>query len=421
VLGKVLKSDLAKQLATMVSATIIAQVVNFLLNIFLARVYTPDQFGVLSLFLSLTGFITVISCFKFDVAVVAAKTDDDARKLIALGLRINVIVSVLIILLSLVNFLLAERGLYAHEKIHDWLWFIGPASFFLTCTQLFWMWNVRSKRFNRISWVRIAEAVVNGGVALAAFSLGAWGLLSGAIASQIISVVLLFLVIRHHKELHIFRAETHEHKDVFYRYSEFPKINIIQGFVDILQLSLIVIFLQYAFTDKEAGFYGQCMRVLQVPMRLIVLPVAHVYFAEASDRYRKNGDLAGLTRKTAFQTLLLGIPVTVVLLAFGPQLFALVFGENWREAGEYARLLSVWIMFDLARAPVQQVASIVGKQRIVLVVTIIGAVLLISSLLISGYYHLSARTALLLVGITQSLVAFVLVILALRLSTIRKQ
>lgn len=404
----------------MVSATIIAQVVNFGLNIFLARIYTPDQFGVLSLFLSLTGFVAVISCFKFDVAVVAAKTDDDARKLIALGLRINTIVSLLVILLSVVNFLLAERGLYANEKIHDWLWFIGPSSFFLTCTQLFWMWNVRSKRFNRISWVRIAEAVVNGGVALAAFSLGAWGLLSGALASQIISVILLLLVIRHHKEFHIFKAKNEEHKDVFGRYSEFPKINIIQGFVDILQLSLIVIFLQHTYGDKEAGLYGQCMRVLQVPMRLIVLPVAHVYFAEASDRYRKNGDLAGFTRKTAFNSLLLGIPVTVVLLAFGPQLFALVFGEKWREAGEYARILSVWIMFDLSRAPVQQVASIVGKQRSVLIITLIGAFFLIFSLVISAYLKFSAQHALLLVGISQATVAIVLIILSLNLSLIRK-
>src|SRR5204863_255676 len=132
--------------------------------------------------------------------------------------------------------------------------------------------------------------------------------------------------------------------------------------------------------------YALCMRVLQVPMGLIVRPIAHVFFSEASQVYRNGGDIFPLARQTALRTALFASVIPIVILAAGPFLFSMVFGNEWREAGVYAQILSVWIFLDLIKAPIAQVPVIMGRQKEVLRWTLLVSVLLLLVIISAGNY-----------------------------------
>lgn len=413
--GKTFRSEFAKGVLTLVSGTAVAQVINFGASIYLARVYLPDDFGAVSLFMAIVSFILVISCGKFDVAIVAARTQEDAAKLFSLSFLITLAVSILTLFCAstLVYF---SIDIYKDSGIYSWLPYIAASVLLLTGVQIFWMWNVREKKFGNISFVRIAEAVTMNGFAVLFKAMGAFGLLVGTLLSQLVSFLMLGWIIGKKESFKRFDFGRAELKNTFYRYREFPKVNILQGFLDIFQMNAIVLLATGQFAPAVIGFYGLCMRVLQVPMRLIVLPVSHVFFAKASEVHREGGDLYILVKKTIGQTIVFALPVPLVLAIAGPDLFSLVFGETWREAGVYARLLSGWIFLDLVRAPIAQVASIVGKQKYVLYVSIVGNILLLGALWVGIFRLDDPRWTMGMVAMSQSLIALILIFLILNIS-----
>ncbi|MEO6882918.1 MAG: oligosaccharide flippase family protein [Bacteroidia bacterium] len=413
--NKTFKTDIAKNIIALTSATVIAQIVNFLFNIFLTRLYTPEEFGSLSIFLSLISFITVLSTAKFDVAIVASSSNEDAQKLFSLSFFVLLLITIISSLVISIVYLF-NLSFYKGTEVHNWLFFLIPSVVMLTGTQICWMWNVRNKNFKKIAFVRIVEAVFNGSISVLLVSMCAKGLLFGVLFGQLSCFLILLYIVFSTWNFSTFVFPFHELKKTFIRYIQFPKINVLQGFLEIFQVSSFVILLANSFNSTIVGLYALGMRVLQVPARLLVLPISHVFFAEASEIYRNGGSLYRIVKKTIYKTALVALPLPIILFIAGPILFSFVFGKNWAEAGEYARIFSFWIFFDLIKAPVIQVASIVGKQHYILIFSILTSIIFLISFLGSVALFHNITATLWIVSISQSIMTFFLILIILKIS-----
>jgi len=141
------------------------------------------------------------------------------------------------------------------------------------------------------------------------------------------------------------------------------------------------------FQSAILGLYGFSMRILQVPLWLIMRPVSHVFFSRASEYYRENKPIFPLVSKTILTAFLLAIPFFLILVFFGADLFAFFFGEKWRQAGELATLLSLWMIVDLVRAPISQIPIVIGKQKYLLFGSAIGSLISAVAVIYSGIYY----------------------------------
>lgn len=65
-----------------------------------------------------------------------------------------------------------------------------------------------------------------------------------------------------------------------------------------------------------------------------------VFYKEASEKVAKGEKITKLLRTTILTLALISFPAFLMIMIFGPALFAFVFGEAWREAGVYARIMS---------------------------------------------------------------------------------
>lgn len=407
------KSNFFKSVVTLVSASVLAQAVNFFFNIILTRIYTPEHFGYLAVFLSFTSFITVFSAGKFDVALVASSNDEDARKLFSLSFWV---LSITAAFAFIVIVIIKVMDLYTAPVISDWLYYLVPSIIFLTGFQICWMWNVRIKNFKNIAGVRVLEPIVNGTVALAFAGFSAYGLLLGSLAAQFVSFVVVLVIVFNRQPLKQFSFPAPELKRVFTLYNEFPKINVAQGFLEIFQLSAFALLLDYFFDAAVVGFFAMGMRVLQVPVRLLVLPVSHVFFAEATEIHKNGNSLFPLVKKTIIRLAITALPVPLVLLFFGEELFAWVFGHNWATAGEYAKILAYWTFFDLIKAPIVQIASILNKQREILYFSIISSLVFLLAFSVGGWYFKDIKITLWLISATQSILSILLILLLVKIS-----
>ena len=72
-------------IATLVTGTAISQAVLFFATPFLTRLYTPEEFGVFALYVSIVMIISTISSWKYELAIMLPKEEEDAEALLFLS------------------------------------------------------------------------------------------------------------------------------------------------------------------------------------------------------------------------------------------------------------------------------------------------------------------------------------------------
>lgn len=119
------------------------------------------------------------------------------------------------------------------------------------------------------------------------------------------------------------------------------------------------------FGAAAAGLYALAHRILTLPLTLIGGAVGNVFLANGAELHRQGrlGDLVATVHDRLAQ---IAMPPALLIFAFGPELFAVVFGEGWREAGELARWIVPWLYVMLCDSGLR-VFVITGHQRLALI------------------------------------------------------
>ncbi|MAE10064.1 MAG: translocase, partial [Candidatus Marinimicrobia bacterium] len=94
-----LKSEFSKNVLTLVTGTTIAQAIPIAISPILTRIYTPEDFGVLALFISITTILGTIANGRYELAIVLPKRDNNALELTALSIIITMGFSLLLVIL----------------------------------------------------------------------------------------------------------------------------------------------------------------------------------------------------------------------------------------------------------------------------------------------------------------------------------
>jgi len=112
-----------------------------------------------------------------------------------------------------------------------------------------------------------------------------------------------------------------------------------------------------------AGLFALTQRVLAAPTALIATSILEVFKRQAVNEFESAGNCLAVYRSTFKALVLLALPPTLVLLLFSPALFGWLFGENWRPAGDLARILAPLCFLNFVASPLSYVFFVAGKQR----------------------------------------------------------
>lgn len=159
-----LRSELVRNASILVTGTVIAQLIAFLLQPFLRRFFSPQIFGIFSVYTSLIGIIMVISSLRYDDAIVLPKTDKESANVLGLALIFSFCINTLLFLVVLI---LGEKiisFLNLPSTFPSWILYIIPLSAFLYSSyQSINYWLVRKRKFYAVSVNKLsrrgAEAV----------------------------------------------------------------------------------------------------------------------------------------------------------------------------------------------------------------------------------------------------------------------
>jgi len=355
---------MGKAITILAGSTAAAQLIPLLASPVLTRIYTPSQYGVLAVFVSVLVLVSSVDTLRYEMAIPIARDERDASELTLLVFALLAPACVVALLVVAVfRFEIAE--LLHAPALSGLAWFLPLSMAGLGSYQLLYFRAIREKRFAVIARTRIAQAAakvivqIAGGLA----GLGALSLVLGDLLARTIGAGRLGIASTAASSVRALPTAGSVLPTLARRYRRFPLFSAPSGLLNTAAMESVALLVAWAFSPAVAGQFSLTQRVITVPMAVIGVAVGEAYLGTAAELARRSpGALNAVIRSSARRLFLLGVGPALVLAAAGPVVVPFIFGSEWAAAGEYARLLAPAFLAQFVAAPLSQTSNILSRQ-----------------------------------------------------------
>ncbi|QGZ32086.1 lipopolysaccharide biosynthesis protein [Stutzerimonas stutzeri] len=342
-----MRSKLLRNILTVVTGTAGAQAITLAFMPVITRIYGPEAYGVLGTFLSVTMMLVPVAALTYPIAIVLPKRDGDARGLVRLSLATALLLAALV---ALAFYLVGDRlvAVLEIQIVQPYLMLIPFVMFCGAALEICQQWLFRTQRFRITASVAVGHSLlfnsmrtIAGLVQSSALVLVCTTALQQALHAAMLALAMLRA--KPHRDNHAGEAGQGDPGvlELARMHSDFPKYRAPVMLINACSQHLPTLVLAAYFGPAAAGFFALCKQALTMPTNLIGKSVADVYYPRISRAIHDREPVAAMLLKATTALGLVGLVPFSVVAVFGPWLFALVFGEQWHVAGEYARWLAL--------------------------------------------------------------------------------
>lgn len=354
------KNQFARSVGVLVGGTAGAQLLLVLSAPLLTRLYSPEDFGMLAVYISILSLFTVVASLRYELAIPLPEDDQTAA---------NILVLCIIIVLFMTGFSGLIVTLWGDEiavaldvpELANYFWLLPIGVLLIGTFQVFNYWALRVKEFTVIAKIKIYQAITTVSLQLMTFKVGGVGLLAGQVVGQGLGSVTLAKSALSKPE--ICQVSIEGIRCVAVRYKHFPLFSTWAGFFNTAGSQIPPLLFALIFGSVSAGLYALANRVLALPMAFVGQAISSVLLSEAAERHRQNSLVELLVVVHRKLVLIITGPVLLLIL-WGPDLFKFVFGNQWEQAGLVAAWLSLWIFFSFTTSPLSSVYEILERQQL---------------------------------------------------------
>ncbi|MFS0674968.1 lipopolysaccharide biosynthesis protein [Ornithinibacillus sp. 179-J 7C1 HS] len=417
---KLLKRPFVRNVMIMATGTAAAQAVSLVLSPIITRLYGPEAYGLMGVFMAIVAIVGPIAALTYPIAIVLPKEDKDAKGIAKLSLVISTCFAILACLLLLI-FKDPIVKLFNMEPVAPFVLLIPVVILFAGIFQVTEQWLIRTKQFRVSARVAFVQALLlqGGKAGIGFFHPVASVLIVLTAIGEGVRAGLMMLFAR--KSLNFSTADLKDKsvdmKTLAKSHRDFPMYRAPQVLLNAVSQNIPVLMLTTFFGPAAAGFYAIGRTVLSMPTQLIGKSVGDVFYPRISEASNNQENLTRLIRKATFSLGAIGFVPFALVVAFGPWLFSFVFGAEWHVAGEYARWMALWVYFMFVNQPSVKAFPVLAKQGFHLSFTIITLILRTSALFIGYYMFNSDLVAVALFGIVGAILNILLIVFALRFSS----
>jgi lipopolysaccharide exporter len=362
--NSIFNNSFLKDVLTLFSGTIVAQIIGLVFLPVLTRLFTPEEFGIFYIFLTTASILSLVATGGYEKSLVLPASDNDARHLVFFSLMLSIAVTAVSFLILL---FLGRWGDHFFQTGHGRLilWSIPVYSFLFGAFRILQNRSIRNNNYKKVSGSNIIR---NGSTSIlqAVFGLGhtgSPGLVLGSCIGQFFPFLALIkkneklTEVTFSEKVKLALAKGKEYKD-------FPLYKMPSDLLNEVSIQLPVYILKIIFSTAAAGIYSLPQKIMSQPSKLIGQAAGEVYYRRASELNSRDKDLSEMTFNT-FKILFLSgvVPFTIISL-WGEEIFSFIFSSEWAFSGKIAAYLSPWLLFVFAGSPVSYIFLIKQKLRL---------------------------------------------------------
>lgn len=351
--------------------SVLAQMVNIVAQPILTRLFSTETLGLYTYLISLATIIIPVASLKLDMLIVSELDDKEAQYITDACIIINILISLIYALVISVGYQITDNNIFNKYGI---IIYIVPVLVFTNGLRfLFISYLNRYKEYKTISVIAIIREAIRAIIQVGAgfLSLGVLSLAMGYAVSPLFGLSI---------QMKNYKKKLKERPRLTIQ--KFKEIVLIKGkrqilflvpaqFINSFSSSLVTISITALFSAKILGYYSAGARILDIPIIFITSNVSKVCYQRIGENVSNN--------KPVLRTLMSVIVVLsmVSVIGFGtlyfiaPRLSEIVFGKNYRIAGEYIRCLCIMYAVRLVATSFAGVYTVFKKQNFELILNIL--------------------------------------------------
>lgn len=344
------------------SATVLGQILGLIITPVLSRLYTPADFGVYQLFISLVAIIAVFSCLSYQSAINLPKKDEDAASIVVMCILLIVVTAILSTTV-LYFFSDAIGHFFNVSAISQYLFLLPMAIIANSVAVVLGHWLSRKEQFGTMAKANLGSSITGkaSSVGIGIFSPSPFGLISGTIIND--ATIVLILLKKTIEDLHFFQKISYQQiKEVAIRFKQFPQYNLGANLAVSASVQLTPFLLVFFFSPVVVGYYAMAYMVLLMPSKLVGNSLASVFYQKACAEKNLTGSITNVVKKVHTRLVSIGTFTCLIIMILGPELFTFALGDRWLSAGVYAQILAPWFFVAFISTPLYSIFNVMEMQ-----------------------------------------------------------
>ncbi len=361
-INSVRSNPLIRQIGTVFSGGAIGQVVAILTAPIITRIFTPEDFGVFALFLSIASMVGNNSQLAYQQALVIPREEENAQDLFLLCMVFTLVISVLSggIFWGLNRFGWQFGWV---QKLDTWIYWLPFAIFFIGTNLTLSNYNNRHQKYVVLAASNVVVSSVS-----PCLRIGLGLLYGSSIAILVIAQIVAFFAqmatllksIITHAKLALKRFPKIDYVRTIFEFRDFPLYSMPNNLFTSFAVHMPVVILSTSFSSDIVGFYAIANRLILRPLLPIQDAVRQVYQRKVAENLNCGDPVKSEFVKITLALILIGVILFGILICWGKALFGFLLGAQWAKTGKIAVLLVPWLYTSFILPPTNAVL-IVGR------------------------------------------------------------
>lgn len=361
------------------------------------RLYSPAQVGAAAALVGAAGVLAGVSALRLDLAIVLADTERDAGEVLILCMWVVGGMAVLCGVAAAAVGGPLSTELRAPSGTAGLRFAVGPLVAVTGAALVFTRWAQRGRDYPALGQAQVAQcsAQAAGQLGLGAAGLGAWGLIGAVIAGFVGMIGRLgrgpLKALRGCR-----RPSRRRAVELVAQHRDLTTWSVLAFVTNGASLGLVPLVIAGIYGVRYAGFYAIAWRVLDVPSRTVGAAATSTFLGDGAVLSRQAPErFPRRVRSTVRVLAVVGALPVLACIVWGQGVFSLLFGHDWRTAGELAGPLSILALLQLISTPLFQTFTIVDRLRTQAGLALLRLGSTLVPLLVAGVLGASAQLAIL--------------------------
>ncbi len=351
------------------------QGVQFVVQLILARLLLPEDYGILAI---TTIFISIANVFiqtGFTTSIVQKKEIDEEYTSSMFYLML-IIAIILYMVLFLISPIIAS--FYNEPRITPIIRILGISLIFGAITSVQNAILSRNMQFKKYFYSSILGIIFSGtvGIILAYIGLGVWALVAQQLTNNLIIMIVLCLVVKWRPKL-LFSFK--KIKELF----KYGWKILAASLIDNIYNDIYGLIIGKIYDSKMLGYYNRGKQFPEVIVNNINGSISSVMLSALSNQQDNKEKLKNMVRRSIITSGFIIFPVVVGLAVIAEPLVKVLLTEKWTECVPFMQILCFTYAFYLIDTANLQAIKAIGRSDVYLKLEIIKKFFGFSILLIS--------------------------------------
>ncbi|AGX06497.1 O-antigen translocase [Bacillus sp. NRRL B-14911] len=362
---KLLKDNkVFKNVTTLLSGTVLAQAIPILASPILSRIYTPKEFGIYSVILSVAIIISIFFTFKVERAIIIPDSQEEANMISNSALRILMAVLPIFIIIGIFYVVASDTNIII-------VTLVLLLAVLISISEIFYYILSRNEKYKAISMGKF-----NNSASMITFQT-LYGKLFPSYTGLILGFIIgIFIQAVYYVKYSILKKvfDLNNSSNVNFilrKYKKFPLVNAPHALFDALNQQGTVFLLGVLYSSALVGNYAFLIRVVRAPISILGTTIGQVYYQELAKQINSKKLILPTLKKLIIILTVIGIIPFTILFFFSKELFIFFFGDEWKDAGMYAEYLMPFIFFNFISSPLSLIPTLLNRQGTFAILSIV--------------------------------------------------